>query len=265
MDLSKSPRTTKQTGVLRPAAPAVAAQVTRKEEPVTQTAKPMPVAVAAPKDAHREAWNQLEVVLSAALDIAYSDSLPADAPGASPRTVEVRRRHWLYLAAVSFATYNPVLAADEEAVVEAVHLAHDLMADRDAAARTNQEKDARIRRMNGLPPTADSARPVPAAPAKASPVYDQALARGVEKAMSTLMQAGQKFSDAHVERNPRLKVAAVEWADRTTSPLPFVNDVRRKLDTRPEFRASSITVAQARGLLNCWLAEFGKARGKGVK
>lgn len=255
MDLSKTQRTTKQTGVLRP---AVAAQVVRKEEkPVTNT--PMPVAVVAPvatgKDAHREAWNQLEVVLSAALDIAYSDSLPADAPGASPRTVEVRRRHWLYLAAVSFATYNPVLAADEEAVVEAVALAHDLMLDRDAAARTSQEKDARIRRMNGLPPTADAAPVSSVAPAPAK-AYDQALARGVEKAMSTLMQAGQKFTDAHVERNPRLKVAAVEYLDRYAGDNTFMRDVRRKLDVRPEFRNSSITVAQARGVLNVWLSVY---------
>ena len=260
LDLNKQPKNAaKQTGGRPMPTPA------RKEEPKVQPATPaMPLAVNATvsaKDAHREAWANLEVVLNAALDVAYSENLPADYPG-KERTVEVRRRHWMYMAAVSFATYNPVLALDEEAVPEAVALAHDLMADRDAAITKQTDKDNRVRRMNGLPPTADSAKPTGvaavmvkqgvAAPAKA---YDQALARGVEVAMAKLIAAGQKFTDAHVEKNPRLKVAAVEYADRYTGNLPFVADVRRNLDVRPELRVASITVPQARGLLNVWLSE----------
>lgn len=278
MDLNKQPKNAaKQTGSRSMPVPQVQPLGTaRKEEPKVQT--PMRVidaAIDASKAAHAAEWANLEVVLNAALDVAYSENLPADYPG-KERTVEVRRRHWMYMAAVSFATYNPVLALDEEAVPEAVALAHDLMVERDIAISKQADKDNRARRMNGLPPTADTGAVATVARqqamAKAAlhkiaspPVDDErsadvkdwtpALEAGVLKAMDTLAANGSNFTDAHVEKNPRLKIAAAQYARKNpANKNEWLGSVQSKMDVRPQFAAASLSVGQARGVLNVWMS-----------
>jgi len=193
------------------------------------------------------AWPKVEEIIRTAIADAYSDRLPADPPNVH-RSLDVRRRAYVQLAALHAVNYSPAFRDDPMAGVYAMTKVNAALALRDQATRP-------------APP----APVAPAAPVQAPlavmPAEHQALADRVEALMQKMIGQNRKFTGEHVAAKPLLKRAATEYLERyADGSNPKMDAMLREI--RADSRAGTISDEQARAVLNVWL--FGRRpRGAG--